>query len=157
MDNSSLIIFSKAFTSFGSHVEMKYLHIIYNYILFNRPIRNLLLRYTNWPDSWHYYYYFKTSRKGPSLKNRVVNKLLSQPHKHLCHGKLNKTQLREATNSRLHPWTHPAFGCETHCREGQSTFELGPAGYILQIGAFFNLIIQTPMDKLRSQLGYVEL
>ena len=35
----------------------------------------------------------KTSSTGPSWKNKVVYKLLSQPHKHLCHGKLKKTQL----------------------------------------------------------------
>ena len=39
----------------------------------------------------------KTSSTGPSGKNRVVYKLISQPHKHLRHGKMKKTQLREAT------------------------------------------------------------
>ena len=44
-----------------------------------------------------------TSRTGPSGKNNVVSKLLSQPHKLLRHGKLKKTELREATNGCLHP------------------------------------------------------
>ena len=39
-----------------------------------------------------------TSSTGPSEKNKVVYKLLSQTHKHLRHGKLKKTPLREATN-----------------------------------------------------------
>ena len=57
----------------------------------------------------------KTSSTGPSGKNKVVYKLLSQPHKHLRHGKLNKTQLGDAPNGRLHPWTHLGFRCETQC------------------------------------------
>ena len=32
--------------------------------------------------------------------------MLSQPHKHLHHLKLKKTQLMEATNGWLHPWPH---------------------------------------------------
>ena len=52
-------------------------------------------------------------------QNKVVCKLLSQPHKHLPHVKLKTTQLREAINGWLHPWTHPAFRCQTQCREGQ--------------------------------------
>ena len=51
----------------------------------------------------------KTSSTGTSLINKVVYKFLLQPHKHLSHGKLKKTQLREATNDWLHSWTHPAF------------------------------------------------
>ena len=39
----------------------------------------------------------KTSSTGHSGENKVVYKLLSQPHKHLRHGKQKKTQLREAT------------------------------------------------------------
>ena len=35
----------------------------------------------------------KTSSTGPSEINKVVYKLLSQPHKHLRQGKLKKTQL----------------------------------------------------------------
>ena len=38
----------------------------------------------------------KTSSPGPSWKNKIVYKLISQPHKHLCNRKLKK--LREATN-----------------------------------------------------------
>ena len=34
----------------------------------------------------------KTSSTGPSGKSKVAYKLLSQPHKHLRHGKLKKTQ-----------------------------------------------------------------
>ena len=52
---------------------------------------------------------FKSGRTGPSVKNKVVYKLLSQPHKHQCHGKLKKAQLREATNGWQHPWNHPTF------------------------------------------------
>ena len=33
------------------------------------------------------------------------------------HGKLKKTQLREATNGWLHPWIHLAFRCQTKCRK----------------------------------------
>ena len=40
----------------------------------------------------------KINSTCPSGKNKVVYKLLLQPHKHLHHGKLKKTQLREATN-----------------------------------------------------------
>ena len=40
----------------------------------------------------------KTSNTSPSGEDKVVCNLLSQPHKHLHHGKLKKTQLREATN-----------------------------------------------------------
>ena len=40
----------------------------------------------------------KTISTSPSWKNKVVYKLLSQPVKHMRHGKLKKTQLREATN-----------------------------------------------------------
>ena len=43
----------------------------------------------------------KTCSTGPSWKNKVVYKLLSQPIKHLLHRKLKKTQLREATNGWL--------------------------------------------------------
>ena len=46
------------------------------------------------------YYWFiiiKTSSTGQSGKNKVVYKLLSQPHKHLRHGKLKKTQIRKTT------------------------------------------------------------
>ena len=39
----------------------------------------------------------KTSSTGPSRKNKVVYKLLPQPHKHLRQGKL-KNKLREATS-----------------------------------------------------------
>ena len=35
----------------------------------------------------------ETSSTDPSWKNKVDYKLLSQPHKHLRHGKLTKTQL----------------------------------------------------------------
>ena len=43
------------------------------------------------------------------------------------------------------------------CREGHSTFEPGPAETTLQVGTFYTLILETPMDELRPQLGYVEL
>ena len=36
-----------------------------------------------------------------------------QPYKQLLHGKLKKTQLREATNCWLYPWTNPVFRCQT--------------------------------------------
>ena len=93
----------------------------------------------------------------PSKKNNVVYKLFFQPHKHLRHRKLKKTQLREATNGWLHPWTHPAFRCPTQCKEGHSTFEPGPARNTFQIGMFYTLILQTPMDELWQQLEHVEL
>ena len=79
---------------------------------------------------------------GPSGKNKVVYKLLSQPHKHLRYGKLNKTKLMEATYGWLRLWTHPAFRCQTQCREGHSTFEPGPTGNTLKIGRFYKLILQ---------------
>ena len=40
----------------------------------------------------------KTSIAGSSGKNKDVSKLHSQPHKHLRHRKLKKTQLRKVTN-----------------------------------------------------------
>ena len=40
----------------------------------------------------------QTSSACPSGKKKIVNKLLSQPHKHLRHGKLKKNQER---NQRL--------------------------------------------------------
>ena len=39
----------------------------------------------------------KTSSTGPPGKNKIVYKLLTQPHKQLQHGKL-KNKRREATN-----------------------------------------------------------
>ena len=39
----------------------------------------------------------KTSSTGPSGKDKIVYKLLTQPHKQLHHAKL-KNKLREATN-----------------------------------------------------------
>ena len=42
----------------------------------------------------------KTSSKGPSGKNTIVYKLLSQPHKHLSHGKLKKSTT-QGSNQRL--------------------------------------------------------
>ena len=33
-----------------------------------------------------------------------------------------RKQLREAANGWLHSWTHPAFRCQTQCREGHSIF-----------------------------------
>ena len=44
----------------------------------------------------------KTSSTGPSGKNKTVYKLLTQPHKHLRHGKF-KSKLREATKDWLLP------------------------------------------------------
>ena len=41
--------------------------------------------------------------------------------------------------------------------EDHSTQESGPAGNTLQIGTFYTLILQTLMDELQPQLGYVEL
>ena len=40
----------------------------------------------------------KTTGTGLIGENKVVYKLLSQPHKQMSHGKLEKTQLSEATN-----------------------------------------------------------
>ena len=45
----------------------------------------------------------KTSSTGPSGKEKVVYKLLSQPHKNLRHGKLKKPQLWEVTNGLTQP------------------------------------------------------
>ena len=71
-----------------------------------------------WSSRNYYYYYLNQHQQtGPSGKNNVVYKFLSQPHKHLRHRKLKKAQLREATNSWLHPWTHPELWCQTQCRE----------------------------------------
>ena len=50
------------------------------------------------PNYYYYYYFIIINKIGSSGKNEIVYKLLSQPHKHLRHGKLRKTQLREATN-----------------------------------------------------------
>ena len=99
----------------------------------------------------------KTSSTGPSRKNHVVYKLLSQPQKHLRNGKLKKTQLKEATNGWLYSWIHPAFRFQTQCREGHSTIEPEPAGKTYQIGTFYTLIVQTHTNELRPQLWYVEL
>ena len=52
---------------------------------------------------WSFFIIIKTSSTVPSEKNKVVYKLLSQPHRHLRHGKLKKTQLREATTAPLNP------------------------------------------------------
>ena len=125
---------------------------------------------------YYYYYYYifllqyyifsveviitiiiKTSTTRPSGKNKIVYKLHSQPHKHLRLGKVTKTLLSEVIASWLHPLSHPAFRCQTQLREGHSTFEPGPARSTLQIGTFYTLIVQTQMDGLRLQLGYVEL
>ena len=40
----------------------------------------------------------KTSGTGLSVENKIVHKLLSQPHKHLRHGRLKKPQ---GSNHRL--------------------------------------------------------
>ena len=44
----------------------------------------------------------QTSSTSPNLKNKIIYKLLSQPHKHLRHRKLNKILIMEATNGWLH-------------------------------------------------------
>ena len=46
----------------------------------------------------------KTSRTGPSVKNKVIYKLLSQPHKHLLHEKRKRNQ---QLNSPLNPSSVP--------------------------------------------------
>ena len=94
----------------------------------------------------------KTSRTGRGGKTKIVYKLLSQPHKHLRHGKL-KNKLREATNDWLLPQTHLTFLCQTQYREGHSTHESGPAGNTLQIRIFCTLILQTLMDELQPCSG----
>ena len=75
---------------------------------------------------------FKISHTGPSGKNNLFINYFRNPKKHLRHGKLKTTQLREVTNGWLHPWTHPAFRCQTQCWKGHSAFEPGPAGNTLQ-------------------------
>ena len=62
----------------------------------------------------------KTSSSDPSGKNKIVYKLLMQPHKHLLHGN-TENKLMEATNDWLLPETHLTFRCQTQCREGHST------------------------------------
>ena len=47
----------------------------------------------------------KTNEISPTGKNKIVYKLPSQPHKHMLHGKLIKTQVMEATNG----WLHASF------------------------------------------------
>ena len=54
----------------------------------------------------------KTSSTGPSEKNKVVNKLLSQPHKNLRHGKLKKAQLGEAPTVDRTPEQIHRYGIE---------------------------------------------
>ena len=90
----------------------------------------------------------KTSCTCPSWKRNAVYKLLAQPHKHLRHEKLKKTQIREATNGWLHPGSHPAFRYQTQCRECHSIFEPEPIGNTYQIGTFYTLIPQTPTGEL---------
>ena len=89
------------------------LHCLKNcYVKLMKPneFRFFLLRSLGLPGL---FIIIKTSSTDPSGKNKVVYKLLSQPHKHLRHGKLKKAQLREATNGWLHPWTAPVpvFDC----------------------------------------------
>ena len=83
----------------------------------------------------------KTSSTGPIGKNKVVYKLLAQPQKDLCHGKLKKTQLKEATNGCFleQPMvaSHPAFRCQTQRIEGHSTIETEPIRKTSQIGTFY--------------------
>ena len=100
----------------------------------------------------------KTSSTGPSRKNKIVYKLLTQPHKHLRHGKTEKQA--KGSNQRL---TAPfiTFRCQTQCREGHSTHESGPAGNTLQIVLqfvlqFFTFILQALMDDLQPQHEHVE-
>ena len=61
----------------------------------------------------------KTGSTGPCRKPKLLL-VVSQPHKHLHLGKLKKTKFREATNSWLHPWTHPTFRYQTQCWKSNS-------------------------------------
>ena len=89
-------------------------------------------------------------------KNKFISELLSQPHEHLRHVKL-KNILREATNDWLLAETHLTVRCQTQRREGYSTHESEPRGNTSEIRMFFTLGLQTLMDELQPQLGYVEL
>ena len=61
------------------------------------------------------------------------------------------TEKRRKHNCTLE--TNPAFQCQTRCTEDHSTVKPEPAGKTLKIGTFYILILQTPMDELRPQLG----
>ena len=88
---------------------------------------DLWLTQTQWPVALLLLLLLKPAALAQVGKTKLF-KLLSQPHKHLSHGKLKKTQLREAANCWLHPWTHPTFRCQTQRMEGHTAFEPEPAG-----------------------------
>ena len=83
------------------------------------------------------------------LKNRVVYKLLSQPHKNLRHGKLKKTQLREATNGWLHPWTHPYFYIGNASQHDRKTYK-----GISQVRVVCPMVVFPSQDTLCLKLIY---
>ena len=77
----------------------------------------------------------KTSSTGPSGKNKIVYKFISQPQQHLRQGKLKNTT--QGSNQRLtaplNPFNVPV---SIQCREGDSTHKSGPERNTLQIGTF---------------------
>ena len=56
----------------------------------------------------------KTSSTGPSWKNKIVYKLLTQPHKHLRHGKTEK-QTQERIQRLTAPLKPYKFRGQTQC------------------------------------------
>ena len=89
-------------------------------------------------------------------KTKLLINCLRNPTSTCASEKL-KNKLREASSDWLLPLTHLTLRCQTQWREGHSTHESGPAGNTLQIVTFYTLILQTLMDELQPQLGYVEL
>ena len=102
--------------------------------------------------TWRHIIIIKTSSTGSSGKNKIVYKLLLQPHKHQLHGKLKNTT--QGTNQRLTSPLNPSnVPVSTQCGEGHSTHESGHTGNTLEIGTLYTLILQTLMDELQRQLG----
>ena len=83
-----------------------------------------------------------------SVGKKIVNKLLSQPHKFVHHGKLKNTI--EGSNQRLTAWLNT------------SNFPMPNTVYGAWTGskhlANWDVVhLRTPMEELYPQLGIVEL
>ena len=106
----------------------------------------------------YYYYYYYNQQHRSKWKNCFYINCFYNPTSTCAKEKWRKhnsgKQILVDCNLAFN---HPQFRCQTQCTEGHSTSEPRPAGNTLQILTFYSLILWTPMDGLRPQLGSVEL
>ena len=110
------------------------------------PIAALNGRSPNLAVTSYYYHQNQQHRHKWTKQNTIVYKLLSQHPQVLRHRKLKKTQLVEATNGWLLPWTHPTFRYQTQCKDGHPHTNRGRLETSCKIGTFYTLMLRTPMD-----------